>query len=386
MTSLQSPAPQPTQQPAPTPVPTPSTGSGGPVVPAPWAKRHLRAILITTGVVLLAGGAGAAWAFLRPQTSEPRTTSSQTPAPATPAPTPVTKLSPLTGLPVSPQEADRPITAVVIENHTDARPQSGLADAGVVYEANAEGGITRFLAIFLDKRPTSIGPVRSLRTYAIDWALEFNAPVSHAGGSAEALSLVGPLKMKDINALSFGSSAFFRTSDRSAPHNLYTNADKLDALMTRLGFGVPSNFTPSPRKADAKPATAPHPNIHIEYSYNGYQVDYKYDPSTNDYARSLGGKPHIDRVSGQQIHVKNVVVQMMPTTFGTLAGKPTVSMQTVGTGKCWVMRDGDAIPCTWSKSSHTSRTKLLDATGADIPLNAGNTWYAIVPIGKTVTF
>ncbi len=351
-----------------------------------WIADHRKLALWIAGGVVAVVAAGVLGLTL----SRSKPPLAGTPAPKaspTPSPTPSTRLSPLTGLPVSPELAARPITGIVIENHPDARPQSGLSDAGVVYEANAEGGITRFVAFFLDNRPASIGPVRSLRTYFIDWALEFNSPVAHAGGNADALDLVSPLGMKDMNALSFAADAFFRTGDRLAPHNLYTTSDKLDALEKRLGFFKPSSFTVSPRKPDAPNANPPHPNIHIDYSYAGYQVDYKYDSTTNDYARFLSGAPHIDRNTGKQIHVKNVVVEMMPTSYGfTRIGESTVIMQTVGTGQGWVMRDGDVVPVTWSKDSHTSRTKLLDANGNDVPLDPGNTWYSIVPIGKSVTY
>ena len=360
----------------------------GPLLSSSWLARHRTLVIYCSSAFLVLALAGGVLAWKLTQKGPTRVSTLPSPsASPTPSPTPATKLSPLTGLPVSPDLATRPITGVVIENHPDARPQSGLGDAGVVYEANAEGGITRFLAFFLDTRPATLGPVRSLRTYFVDWALEFNAPVAHAGGNADALDLVTPLGMKDINALSFAADGFYRTTDRYAPHNLYTTSDKLDALDKRLGFATPSSFTPSPRKPDAPNAAPPHPNIHINFSYVGYQVDYAYDQATNDYARNLAGAPHIDLNTGKQIHVKNIVIEMMPTSYGTTRiGESTVIMQTVGQGQGWVLRDGDVVPCTWSKASHNARTKLLDATGKDIPLDAGNTWYEIVPVGNTVTF
>jgi len=357
-----------------------------PVAPRQGFKLSRKQLLIIAAVVIVCGGGGfLTWSLMHRKPAPVAVKTTPKPS-ATPSPTPVT-LSPLTGLPVTPEQAKRPISAVVIENHPDARPQSGLGDAGVVYEANAEGGITRFIAFFLENRPAVLGPVRSLRTYFVDWALEFNAPVAHAGGNADALDLVKPLGMQDLNALSFASSGFYRTTDRAAPHNLYTNSDKMDALLSQYNFNKPASFTPSPRKPDAPNPTPPHPNIHIDYSYAGYQVDYKYDSTTNDYARSLSGAPHIDRNTGKQIHVKNIVVEMMPTSYGTTRiGESTVIMQTVGQGQGWVMRDGDAVPITWKKDSHSARTQLLDATGQNVPLDAGNTWYSIVPIGKSVTY
>ena len=127
-----------------------------------WLQRHLKVVVIALVTMLLAGCGTLGWALTRPQ---PIATVKPTPSPtanpsASPTPSPNTKASPLTGVQVAPDVANRPVVSVVIENYNpDARPQSGLADAGVVYEANAEGGITRFQAFYLDRLPPTIGPV-----------------------------------------------------------------------------------------------------------------------------------------------------------------------------------------------------------------------------------
>ena len=351
-------------------------------------KAQLLAIAVTLVLLLGAGGAVYAWWSFnhRPKPVTVVRTPTPTPVP-TPTPTPVKKASPLTGVLVDPATAAQPVFSVIIENHPDARPQSGLSQAGVVYEANAEGGITRFQAFFLDSLPKVLGPVRSLRTYYVDWALEFGAPVAHAGGNVDALDLIAPLGLKSLNGLNIGAPYFYRTTDKYAPHNFYTGSDLIRQLLDARGWNGPATFTPSPRQADTPTATPAHPNIHINFSYNGYQVDYAYDATANDYARSLAGAPHIDANTGQQIHVKNVVVEYMPTSYGfTRISEDTVIMQTVGQGKAVVFRDGQAIEGTWKKDSHTARTQLLDAAGKDIPLDAGNTWYSIVPVGNTVSY
>ena len=354
--------------------------------PKSWLRRNLKWIVPVIAVLVVAGGASAYYVFRPVAPVAAVTPATPTPKP-TPVPTPVLKASPLTGELIDPVLADRPIRSVIIENQTDARPQSGLSDAGVVYEALAEGGITRFQTFFLDKKPTSLGPVRSLRTYFVNWGLEFNAPVAHAGGNADALDLVVPLGMKDLNALVIGAPSFYRTADRYAPHNLYTSTSLLDALINSRGWNQPATFTVSPRKADAPTQTPAHPNIHIDYSYNGYQVDYAYDAKNNYYLRNLAGAPHIDRNTGQQIHVKNMVVEYTPISYGTTrTGEQTVIMQTIGQGKALVFRDGDVVVGTWRKTSHNARTTLTDATGAEIPLDIGNTWYSIVPTGNNVSY
>ncbi|MBI5357803.1 DUF3048 domain-containing protein [Candidatus Saccharibacteria bacterium] len=108
-----------------------------------------------------------------------------------------TEPSRLTGLEIPVETNKRPVTAIQIENSPDARPQAGLRDAGVVFEAIAEGGITRFNAVFLEGQPDYIGPVRSIRPYYIDLFLPFDASIVHAGGSAEGLAKIRALGVKD---------------------------------------------------------------------------------------------------------------------------------------------------------------------------------------------
>lgn len=346
-----------------------------------FIRTHHTRILLAFGILVI--GPTAAWAYIHyTQPITPVSAAVSVPK------KPEVKVSPLTGLAVDPDVATNPIFGAVVENHSDARPQSGLSEAGVVYEALAEGGITRFLAFFLDNRPASIGPVRSLRTYFVDWGLEFNAPVIHAGGNADALDEVGPLGLKDINALLGGPSQYFsRASDRVAPHNLYTTGSQIDAALKAYKYDSASSFTPNLRKSDEPTNNPTHPDIYIDYSYTGYQVEYKYDQGCNCYNRFMAGAPHVDRNSGKQIQVKNVVVEYMPTNYGkTRFGEDTVLMGTPGSGKAVVFRDGGAVEGTWNKSAHNDRTKLLDAAGKEIPLDKGNTWYSIVPTTKTVNY
>ena len=352
-------------------------------------KRHRGLIIIIGVVVSLSIVAVAAAAVYPHHTKVTAVAAKPTPsASPTPAPTPVTKASPLTGLPVDPALAARPISGVMIENlFPDARPQSGLSSAGVVYEALAEGGITRFLALFGDGEPASIGPVRSLRPYYIDWALEFGASLSHAGGSSDALNLVGPLGVKDLNALVIGSPTYYRTSDRYAPHNLYTSTALLDAINAKKGYTAAPTFTPSPRKADTPDVTQPHTTVSINFSSTAYAVQYRYNLKANNYVRYMAGTPHIDRNTGQAITVKNIVIEYIPVTYTPAPhDSEYINMPTVGSGKGVILRDGDAVPITWSKASHDDRTLLTDGDGKAVPLDNGNTWYEIVPIGNSVTY
>ena len=130
-----------------------------------WVKRHKKAVIIgALATIIIGGGAAMAFGVFKPQETVVKIIKKEPPKPTT-------LPSPLTGVQVAPEVAESPVYASIIENSPDARPQSGLGEAGVVYEALAEGGITRFLALFLDAKPKEIGPIRSIRTYFVDWAL-----------------------------------------------------------------------------------------------------------------------------------------------------------------------------------------------------------------------
>ncbi len=363
--------------------------SSGEHLSTPFWKRKWVIICGIIVLLLLAAGGAFAWKVWLAPKPKPVAKAAPTPTPTpTPAPTPITVPDPLTGILTDPASAAKPVIGVMIENlYPDARPQSGLGAAGIVYEALAEGGITRFLAIFQEPLPPTMGPVRSLRPYYLDWGLEHDIPVAHAGGSQPALAEILPLGMKDINALVYDGSYFFRTTDRVAPHNLYTNAANLAALDQKLGYATAPDFKPWPWKNDSPVQNPPHTDIHINFSYGAYNDEYKYDATTNTYARFMGGSPHIDRNTGKQIYVKNVIVQMVNASYSTQAdGKPETNLQIVGSGTCYVFEDGTVIQGTWSKANDHAQTVFNDANGNPIALNRGNTWVSVVPNGNSVSF
>jgi len=301
---------------------------------------------------------------------------------------PVTVADPLTGAQVSENIANRPVVGVMIENlYPDARPQSGLSKAGVVYEALAEGGITRFLAIFQEPLPALIGPVRSLRPYYLLWGLEYDIPVAHAGESQPALAQIGPLGLKNIDALAYDGIYFFRTNDRLAPHNLYTKSTDLSALVTKLGWANTPTFTPVVRKAETPLTTAVYTKIKINYGGSDYNVEWQYDRVNNNYKRVQGGLAQIDRNTGLQITAKNVVVEFTPTAYNSQPnGLPETDIDLIGTGKALVFEDGNVITATWEKSSDNAQTQLLDSAGTPVKFNVGNIWYEIIPNGNSVTY
>lgn len=288
--------------------------------------------------------------------------------------------SPLTGVSVSEDLAKRPILAAQIENSLDARPQSGLDSAGVVFEAIAEGGITRFTALWQEQSPSVLGPIRSLRPYYIDWLLGFDAAVVHVGGSTQAKSLVSQLGVKSLDV----SGAYYRADDRFAPHNAYASYGQLVDVMKRLKYYKTPDFTPLKRKA-AEPAETPKAStIDVAISSSLFDVFYRYDKGCNCYSRNVGGAPHKDRESGQTLSPEVVVVLKMK--HSVIDGVGHLGLSLVGSGEGWVFQDGNVTKVTWKKSSRSAQITFADSKGNAVGLNPGQTWITAIPTDKSVTY
>ncbi len=284
-----------------------------------------------------------------------------------------TSPSRLTGVEIPNKLNKRHVTSIQIENSPDARPQSGLYDAGVVFEAIAEGGITRFNALFLETRPNYIGPIRSVRPYYVDLMLPFDPSFVHAGGSGAGLAKVARLKVKDIDHGANGD-AFQRISSRYAPHNLYSSMAALDRVSKRRGYNK-SKFESWLRERREMPAdkvTAGKINFYISGPL--YDVQYNYDKKTNSYARIMAGRPHMDEKAKKQIKPKVVIALIMQYHQSGLYSV----YKTKGSGKMYVFQNGEVIKGRWKKSGPRGQFKFLAKNGEAIRLNPGQTWVTLL--------
>ncbi len=341
----------------------------------PLSRKQIIIISVVAGLIL---AGGIIWWFYKHGHTKPKVTQTQTVA--KPPPKPTTVPSRLTGVQVTPEIDKLPVTGVMIENSPDARPQSGLKDAGVVFEAIAEGGITRFLTLFQTEQPDYIGPVRSVRPYYLDFMKPFDGGIAHAGGSGEALAQVRTAAFKDLDQF-FNPGAYQRISSRYAPHNLYTSRAKLLDLQNQKGWGT-SNFSGFARKAEKPNATPTARTIDLVISGFLYNAHYDYDPATNTYKRSEGGKPHTDEKSGAQLSPKVAVALVMPHHY---AGIYSV-YQDSGSGKAYVFQDGVVTECTWTKADRQAQLKLVDGNGSVVPIDAGQTWFTLVSTPTAVSY
>lgn len=317
-------------------------------------------------------------------------------------------------------EKRRPLY-VMIENHTDARPQSGLADADVVFEAVAEGGITRFGALFycgVQADDTTLAPIRSARTYFVDWASGFNRPMYvHVGGAnvpgpSDALGQIGDYGWNgttDINQFSVGYPTFVRDYNRvpgkeiATEHTMVTSTEKLWAVATKRGW---TNLSPE-QKVGKKvvPATdwkdgftgwtfADEPmsdgtatTVSYDFwsGYNDFAVSWNYDSAKKAYLRTMGGEKHLDANSNEQIAAANVVV-LYATEKGPINEKKHMLYGTTGKGEAVVFMNGNAVKASWTKKDRESELQFFDAKGKPLALQRGLTWISVLAVGAEVSY
>lgn len=337
---------------------------------------------------------------------------------------PRTEMCPLNGGTFTTLERDvwvsrRPL-GVMIENSVDSRPQSGLSTADIVYEAVAEGGITRFMGVFYCDAALSgnitIAPVRSARIYFVNLISEYDGLYAHVGGAgncddanvdprAKALCAIQRYNIKDLDQ--FGRAGDYKTCHRMAnrldkevayEHTMACFLDELYNVGTKWkwtnvdakGVSWDKNFVPWKFKSLTEKVTGS-PASNISYVFWGsnrdfnknYDVEWKYDSLTGSYSRYNGGELTIDLNTEEPLQFKTVIVQKVKETFAEDVEKHML-YEVIGQGKATVFMDGVAIDATWSKTARTSRTVYKDLKGKEIKLNPGPIWISLIPFNNEV--
>lgn len=315
-------------------------------------------------------------------------------------------------------EKKRPL-AVMIENSPDARPQSGLSDADIVFEALAEGGVTRFMAMFycgVQVNDTVLAPVRSARTYYIDWASGFNYPLYvHVGGAnlpgpTDALGQLnsyGWALENDLNQFSIGYPTFVRNENRlekrvATEHTMETTTEKLwevgaerewTNLSPKRTIGKKSvggddwkdGYTPWEfQDGSAGKGTTNAISYEFWDGFADYGVSWAYDSATNGYKRSMAGAPHLDLNNNEQIAVSNVVLLM--TEEEVVNELKHMLYETTGTGDVMIFQNGEMIEGTWSKKSREAELEFLDAKGSPIKMVRGPVWISVLDSSTKITY
>lgn len=304
-------------------------------------------------------------------------------------------MNPLTGEEFTESEATlwkdiRPL-AVMINNYTAARPQSGLIDADLVYEIVAEGGITRFIAFFQSKLPEKVGPIRSARHYYLVLVKELgDAMFMHIGWSPQALNAIETWPVKSLGR---GQATFWRDATRLAngvatEHTAYSNAKDLVQTGLELGWDGTHAFDIWKFKDDSNTQDNQDKvnKVTIDFWYKGdYSAIWEYDASSNSYLRYTGydnqGVPiaHVDQETQDQMSFKNVIVQFAVEKPIVNDPKHRLDYELIGSGEGLVFIDGTVYNVTWSKESREERTIFYDENGVEMEFNRGKFWISIVP-------
>lgn len=276
--------------------------------------------------------------------------------------------------------------AVMVENHSDSRPQSGLSAAKLVFEAPVEGGITRFLAVFAASGTVrEIGPVRSARPYYPDWAFGLGADYVHVGGSPDAFIKLAQLRLHDIDEFAYGATAFWRSSHRYAPHNAYTSVDLLNGVREERVWATTSTAAAwryvDPQPPEERPTSTP--DLVIDFSSPSYRVEWRYQHGENAWRRFQAGAPHAD-LDGTPILAKNVAVIRTETQVLDQVGR--LKLRTIGSGKAWVFRDGRMITGRWKKIAAEDRIRFETVDGKEISFVPGPTWIEVTTADMPVRF
>ncbi len=272
---------------------------------------------------------------------------------------------------ISDSEPGDRLFAVIVENTPAARPQSGLIDADIVYEALAEGGITRFLALYNNEYPDTVGPVRSARPYFVQLTKGWGAEFVHVGGSTQAYDEIRKLKLGDYDAMHI-DRPFFKDKSRKAPHATYISLKDLEKMKSVSdGYNYQLAFNKGGNAMEVS-------SVEVPYN-NSFDIKYTYDDKDGHYMRCIDGKPHTDRESGKQLYADNIIIEFHK--HRTLDDEGRLEITMAGEGDAVIVSGGREINCRWKRTGNSSPVKYVDDNGEDIMLNPGKTWINIVPAG-----
>ena len=287
---------------------------------------------------------------------------------------------------VNEESKSRPY-AIMINNVEGARKlQSGLQDAYMVYELMVEGGITRYLALFLDQTTERIGSIRSARHYYLDYALENDAIYVHHGYSPQAREDWSKLGVDRIEVNESTTGWRDKSASKTYEFTLFTNIEKLGkgirSKRTERNKDLLLNYSVDNIDISQMEGAIPANKIDIKYSSNT-TTNYKYDTDNNIYLRSVNNKSQNDYVTGKQLTVKNIIVYKVK--YSNIQGddKGRQTIDNVGNGTGYYISNGYAVPITWKKDSRSSATIYKYNNGKEIQVNDGNTFIQIMPDNQT---
>ena len=277
--------------------------------------------------------------------------------------------------------------AVMIDNVGDARPQTSLNKAMIVYEAYVEGGLTRYLAVYKNEDIETIGPTRSARPVFIDYALENDSIFVHYGGSPRALDDVKKLKIDNANGIESPANVFRRTKEKAAPHNALTGTNVVWEYANKQGYrkttkerNVLNYVVEDITLEEGTVATT------VNVPYSGAKVKYVYNAETGLYERYFANKLQKDWLTKETITTKNIIITIA-NNYSTdeEGGYGRQQIENIGNLDGYYITNGKAIKIKCEKTTRAGKTVYKDLEGNEIKVNDGNTYIQIVSPSMNIT-
>ncbi|GAA1235571.1 DUF3048 domain-containing protein [Oryzihumus leptocrescens] len=330
--------------------------------PSQRPRRQVAAAVLGM-VVLGASACSSAPAHKAAPTAHPTTPTTSTPA------APVT--NPLTGTGPVPSG---PVVAVKIDDTAASRPSVALDKADVIYVEQAEGGVSRMVAVFASHKPV-VGSVRSVRASDPELLWQYGRIILVAsGGGGDALPTLDRSIMHAV-INDRGGPGFSRSRSHPAPYNLLSDLAEVSRKVKADGVrNVGFTFSAAdPRLASAPKVTAPRTVVGstpVTFLWNG-----------QTYIRTVNGM-RLHAADGAPIAKSNVLVQYCTVTVNhgdvDVLGNPSQYTHTIGTGKVVLYRDGKQIVGRWSRPSAGAATTYTDAAGKPLTFAPGGLFVALV--------
>lgn len=287
-------------------------------------------------------------------------------------------VAPLTGEVVEEEITQRPII-VTVNNHPQARPQSGLAEADIIYEMLAEGNVTRFLAVYQSALPEKVGPVRSARSYFVDLAKAYDAFYIAHGYSPEAKSMLSSNVIDNINGMNYDGTLFTRSTDRVAPHNSYISSENILKGAEKVGASM--NYSEKVAQAFYEPDERGKigietSQIDVYYGNNkSFHNTYVYDHQNNHYERQSAGETTKDMLTGDALTFANVLFFEM--NHKTIDNEGRQDIDLTSGGKAYVFQNGYLREVKWAKVDGIPMA--VEESGELVKLMPGKSWVHFVP-------
>ncbi len=280
----------------------------------------------------------------------------------------------------------RPL-AIMVQNNPKARPHSGLIYADIVFEIVAEGGVTRFVAVFSSFDADIIGPVRSARIYFAEIARSLDPIFTFWGSYQQAYDAIKNMDMDVLDANSTAyvnyTSAGWREPTRSdaLEHTAFIDTEGIREDGSKYGYSLEGGQSPMAFKTDAPESERGSiSEITVDFSSESYVAGFTYDKSANKYLKSIAGVPHTDFETGKQISLNNIIV-MLTDIDGPIDQYGHMLARTTGTheqGEAYYFMDGNVLEGTWARNSIFDPFEFKDTEGNQMLFNRGSTWICII--------